>query len=202
MYNKIPMSAIILAGGKSSRMGQNKALLPFGEGTLLEHLTKLVSAVFAETLIIADEKNKYQELSLSAEIHEDLFKDCGPLAGLYTGLAHSRDQASCVFTCDMPFVDEALIRELAGAWQEEYDVTCFQDEERGCQPFPAIYARSTRQLIHLLLEKGEASMRRFLDVAIVKTIAAGKEKSRALRNMNTPEEYQQVLKEQSEWITR
>lgn len=202
MYNKIPMTAIILAGGKSSRMGEDKALLPFGGRTVLEHLTALLDSLFEETIIVVNEKNKYADLGLNARRHEDFLKDRGPLAGLYTGLAYSRHQASFVFTCDMPFVDEALIRELTGFWQEDYDMTCFQEEERGCQPFPAIYLRSARQLIHLLLENGEASMRRFLDVVTVNSLPIAKNKSRALMNMNTPRDYQQALKEKSEWIAK
>ena len=73
---KLPFSGVILAGGKSSRMGTDKALLPFGESTVLEFLTKLLNVLFQETLIIVENKKKCEKLNLgSALICEDIFKE-------------------------------------------------------------------------------------------------------------------------------
>ena len=201
MPKKIPMAALLLAGGKSSRMGQDKALLNFGEDTFLEFLSGVLTSIFSQTLVVVDKKEKCKGLDLKGAVAvEDILRNRGPLAGIYTGLSYSKHQASCVFTCDMPFVDETLIRELAGFWQADYDVVCLEDAGGRLQPFPGIYLRSSRHLIHLLLERKEASMARFLAVAAVKPLVLQRKKIRVLTNMNTIEDYYQVLREKRERV--
>ena len=197
---KIPMTAVILAGGKSSRMGQDKALLKFGEETILEYLARLSSSLFTETFIVISKNKNYDSLDLSgATIFTDFFENHGPLAGLYTGLSYSMHQASCVLTCDMPFVDEALLRELAGSWQEHYDAICFQDPSGRLQPFPGIYLRSSRYFVRLLLDRSEISVKRLLDILVVNPFPLSEKRMKALLNMNTLEDYQYVLEENKRW---
>ena len=193
------MTAMILAGGKSSRMGQDKSLLKFGETTLLEHLTILIVPIFNETLVIVNEKEKLKDLDLTpVKVYEDLVKEKGPLAGIHTGLLYSRNEMSCVFTCDMPFVDEPLIRRLTHFWEEDYDVVCLEDPEGNYQPFPGIYARSARHVMGFLLNRGEGSMKKFLEVASVKPLILEEERIEILTNMNTIQDYFRVLKQKNE----
>ncbi len=193
------MTAVILAGGKSSRMGQDKALLKFGETTFLEHLATLIKPIFSETLVIVNDKEKLKDLHLTpAKVYEDLLKEKGPLAGIYTGLLYSRNKTSCVFTCDMPFVDEPLIRQLACFREEDYDAVCLEDPEGNYQPFPGIYARSARHRMSFLLNRGEGSMKRFLEVASVKPLVLKEERIEVLTNMNTLQDYYRVLRQKNE----
>jgi molybdopterin-guanine dinucleotide biosynthesis protein A len=194
---KISMTAVVLAGGKSSRMGQDKAFLKFGDKTILEFLVHLLTALFSETLVVVDNKTRLEGLALSpAEVCEDLIKARGPLAGVYTALVHSRTRASCILTCDMPFVDEMAIRELISFQQEEWDAICLEDPEGRLNPFPGIYMRSCRILIRTLLDQdASCSMQRFLEVAAVKPLVVTRERIRVLTNMNTIEDYYSVLKE-------
>jgi len=196
MSLKFAMTAMILAGGKSARMGQDKALLHFGKKTLLEHLIELVSPFFDETLVVVNVTAKLEGLKLSqAVVCEDLIKGRGPLAGIYTGLTYSRSEASCVLTCDMPFIDEDILLQLVDLWKEKEDpdVICFRDPNEDDQPFPGIYRRGSRTLMGSLLARGEGSMRKYLQVARVKTQALNGERLRVLENMNTPEDYHRAL---------
>ena len=194
MRDPISMTAIILAGGKSSRMRRDKALLPFGEKTMLEHIVDLVSPIFDETIVIVDTIAKVENLKLcEAQVYDDLIKNRGPLAGIYTGLSHSKTRANCVFTCDMPFIDPFLVEELVKFWEENYDVICLEDTEGRLQPFPGIYDRSSRHLMRLLLDKGYGSMLRFLEVVTAKLLVLKREKIQVLTNMNTVEDYYRVL---------
>lgn len=189
------MTGIILAGGKSLRMGQDKALLKFGERTLLEHLSDLTSRLFRETLIIVNEETKLNDLDLGgARIYEDLIEGQGPLAAIYTGLLYSKELASCVLTCDMPFVDEFLIHELVSFCEGGFDVVCLEGPEGNHQPFPGIYRRTSRFLIRSLLDRGENSMRQFFEIADIKAIVLPQEKIQVLTNMNHMEDYHQALK--------
>lgn len=197
MDSQFSMTAIILAGGKSSRMGQDKALLKFGEKTILEHLAHFAGALFSETLVIINKGKELDNLDLrQANVYEDLIQESGPLAGLYTGLVYSKNLSSCVFTCDMPFVDDFIVRKLVAHWEAGFNVVCLKEAEGGYQPFPGIYHRSSRSLIKSLLESGENSVKRFLQVAMVKTIMLEKEKVWALSNMNRIEDYYHALKEE------
>ena len=201
MPKRIPMAAVILAGGKSSRMGRDKALLPCGSETMLEFLSGLMTSLFDETIVVVENKLKCESLNLKkAVVYEDLFKNQGPLAGLYTGLSYSNHQANAVFTCDMPFVDKEIIQQLVSFWEEEYDVMCLEDPDGRLQPFPGVYARACRHLVRLLLERSEHSLQRLLAVATVKPVVMQKEKIKVLTNMNTIEDYCRVLKEKKEWV--
>ena len=194
MKKKLPMTALILAGGKSSRMGCDKALLKFGEETILEDLVQVTASIFSETFIIASQNKNYQPLDLrGAVILNDFWENKGPLAGLYTGLCYSTHQVCCVLTCDMPLVNDALLRGLTAFWQEGYDAVCPEDSEGRLQPFPGIYSRSSRHFIRLLLDRGETTMRRLFDVLVIRPFVLGKKESEILANMNTPEDYEQVL---------
>jgi len=201
MKEKLSMTGIILAGGKSSRMGRDKAFLRFGDGTLLEHLVFLLESIFEETLIVVGQKDKLEGLALGkTKVYEDLIKARGPLGGIYTGLCYSKSKASCILTCDMPLVDEVILRELVNFWGEDDDVLCLENPQGELEPFPGVYSRSSRHLIRLLLERGEAAMHRFLEVAVVKPLVLKEEKIRVLTNMNTIEDYYRVLKEKEEWV--
>jgi molybdopterin-guanine dinucleotide biosynthesis protein A len=195
------MTAMILAGGKSSRMGQDKALLKFGAKTLLENLTALLEPLFKEILVIVNDRVKCQRLKLGrAKVYEDLLKERGPLAAIYTGLQYSASPASCILTCDMPFIDERFISELVRFWEEGCDAICIEEPEGECQPFPGIYARSSRHLIRSLLNRGRDSMKGFLEVASLKPLVLQKKKIQVLTNMNTIEDYYRVLREKEKYF--
>lgn len=202
MPKKHPLSAIVLAGGKSSRMGREKSLLPFGGTTLIEYLASVLKPVFSETLIVTDRREKFRGLDLQgAAIHEDRFPERGPLGGIYTGLAASGHGACCVLTCDMPFVDGEFLAQLAGFWEEQYDALCLESPEGKLEPFPGIYHRQARHLARLLLEGGHLSVQLFLRVAAVKVLTVEKKKIRIFTNMNTIEDYYQALEEKKESVS-
>ncbi len=196
MGSKFSMTGIILAGGKSSRMGRDKALLKFGEKTLLENLIHLSDRTFNETLVIVNDKSKLDGLDLgSTHAYEDLIQERGPLAALYTGLVYSKNPDACVLTCDMPFVDDFILNELAEFWEVGYDAICIEEPEGNYQPFPGIYRRSCRGIIKSLIDRGENAMKCFLQITSVKSLILEKEKIEILTNMNCLEDYYQVLKE-------
>ncbi len=85
MYNDI--TGIILAGGKSKRMGINKALLKIGDKTIIERTAGLMQGLFNRVLLITNSPNEYMFLGL--EIYEDIYKNIGPLAGIHSGLVYS-----------------------------------------------------------------------------------------------------------------
>jgi len=105
MYNDI--TGIILAGGKSKRMGVNKALLKIGGKTIIEKTAELMSILFNRVLIITNSFVEYQFLGL--EMFEDIHKNIGPLAGIHSGLVHSDTEKNFIISCDVPLMIKEMI---------------------------------------------------------------------------------------------
>ncbi len=201
MSNKIETTAIILAGGKSSRMGQDKALLPFGEKTMLEHIVQIAELVCDTALVVVNLKSKTENLELGdALVCEDLIKNSGPLAGIYTGLCYSHTRANCVLTCDMPLISASLICELMRFWDASSEVICFENAAGLPEPFPGIYDRNSRHLVRLLLDRDRehASMHHFLQVVTMKSFALREEQIKFFTNLNTAQDYAGALERKEE----
>ena len=106
------LTGIILSGGKSTRMGENKALIPIDGVPIIERIHRLFQELFEEVIIVSNEKHLYKRLS--ARIVADLLPDKGALGGLYTGLFFSSFHHAFCVACDMPFLNGKLIEYLAG----------------------------------------------------------------------------------------
>src|SRR5437660_10551955 len=107
---EIEVTGVLLAGGKSRRMGEDKRYLVVGEQTLLERGLGVLHSIFQEVLVVIAQDSP--PLVVDARVVRDLVPDCGSLGGLYTGL--TRATTSCIFLigCDMPFLDQAVIAQL------------------------------------------------------------------------------------------
>jgi molybdenum cofactor guanylyltransferase len=100
------ITGIILAGGKSSRMGYDKGLAETKKGKLIDIAVSVLKQLTDEIIIVAN-TNSYDYLGLP--VYEDLVKDCGPLGGIYTGLFYSKSQDNIIVACDMPFISLQLL---------------------------------------------------------------------------------------------
>ena len=98
--------AIILSGGKSSRMGTNKALLPFNEKTNIERIKDKLQIVFDEVILVTNDPETYQFLNIKTVT--DLYPGKGPLAGVHAGLSASNYEENIIVACDMPFASAEL----------------------------------------------------------------------------------------------
>jgi molybdopterin-guanine dinucleotide biosynthesis protein A len=110
MIVEIEVTGIILAGGKSRRMGEDKRYLVVGEQTLLERGLGVIRSIFQEVLVVIAQDTP--PLSVDARVIRDLLPDCGSLGGLYTGLMQATTPWIFVVACDMPFLDQAVISQF------------------------------------------------------------------------------------------
>jgi molybdopterin-guanine dinucleotide biosynthesis protein A len=101
------VTGVILAGGKSRRMGEDKRYLVVGEQTLLERGLGVIRSIFQEVLIVIAQDSP--PLDVDAKVVRDLLPDCGSLGGLYTGLMQATTPWIFVVACDMPFLDQAVV---------------------------------------------------------------------------------------------
>ncbi|MBN1847979.1 MAG: molybdenum cofactor guanylyltransferase [Deltaproteobacteria bacterium] len=107
------VTGIILAGGKSLRFGHNKALVELKGTRLIERVVNVLGAIFEKVILISNSPHEYEYLQLP--IYEDLIKGLGPISGFQTGLNKIEDPAGFFVACDMPFLNEALIRHIVGS---------------------------------------------------------------------------------------
>ena len=107
---EIDVTGVLLAGGKSRRMGADKRYLVVGEQTLLERGLAVLSSIFQEVLVVIAQDSP--PLDVDARVVRDLVPDCGSLGGLYTGLTQAATPHIFVVACDMPFLDSAVISQF------------------------------------------------------------------------------------------
>lgn len=108
MYSDV--TGIILSGGKSSRMGQNKSLMVINGKTIIERVRDLMTGLFSEVILITNDPDEYSFLGL--KIYEDEYKGYGPLAGIHSGLLHSSTQKNFFISCDVPLMTAQMIEYL------------------------------------------------------------------------------------------
>ncbi|MBI1995188.1 MAG: NTP transferase domain-containing protein [Deltaproteobacteria bacterium] len=188
-------SAVILAGGKSSRMGRPKALLQFDNEPLIVHIVRALKSMFAEAVVVAAPE---QELPpLPALLVRDEVAYQGPVGGIYYGLKAARGEFGFVTSCDVAFTNLSIISYLTSQIAD-YDVVVPYWQER-FQPLHAVYRRSVLPLLKEQLERGE--LRPIFLYDKVRTRKIGEDEIRRLDpeglsffNMNTPEDYEEALK--------
>ncbi|MBC6938250.1 MAG: molybdenum cofactor guanylyltransferase [Chloroflexi bacterium] len=145
------LTTAILAGGRSRRMGSDKALLVLKGKPVLRHVIERAALHGAAIILIANEPEKYASFGLP--IFPDVKLGAGSLGGLYTALAHSpTDYALCV-ACDMPLLNTNLLIYLAGL-REGYDAVVPRIEGRP-EPFHAVYRKTCLESIRSRLERGQ-----------------------------------------------
>jgi len=188
-------AAVILAGGKSSRMGRPKALLPFDGEPLIAHVLRKLREMFAEAVVVAAPEQELPELP--ATIVRDEVAYQGPVSGIYHGLKASRKEICFVTSCDAPFLNLRLIGHLL-AEIPDYDVVVPFWEDR-LQPLHAIYRTSVAPLFKEQLSRGELRPILLFDKVRTRRVDADEirrwdPEGLSLLNMNSPDEYQAALR--------
>jgi molybdenum cofactor guanylyltransferase len=189
------LTAIILTGGKSSRMGRPKALLPFGNEPLIAQIVRTLKRKFKQIVVVAAPG---QDLPvLPAKVVRDEVAYQGPVGGIYYGLKAANESAAFVTSCDAAFLSLPLIAHLTSQIPH-YDVVVPYWQNR-FQPLHAVYRRSVLSLLKEQLERGE--LRPIFLYDRVRTYKVSEEEIRrfdpeglSFFNMNAPEDYAQALR--------
>jgi len=200
LFNAI--SAIILAGGRSSRMGTDKALLPLpGDPniTFVEHLTSLLAPYSQEVLLVARDAAQAIDYAVvergSARILTDETPDYGPLMGLYSGLRamHPSSTHALLVAVDMPFMQPALVSFMLS--QPLGDALLVPLVEQVPQVLLSVYPRAVLPRIEACLRQGRRDLRSLLAVCPVHYLEEAQLRVadpllRSFVNINTPEDLQ------------
>ncbi|MWV46532.1 NTP transferase domain-containing protein [Paenibacillus sp. HJL G12] len=206
----IEITGVVLAGGQSSRMGRNKALLTVGREKVIDTIISAMSEVAQDILISANDLNAYRELG--KKIIEDQFPGQGPLSGIHAALQAANTPWIMVAACDMPFVSSDLFRFLVKTVAE---VQISDTGESNCQamipigdgrvqPLLGAYHISSLPALEESLKSGKLRMTDWLAQLRVQYITeevllheTGMEASRAFFNMNNPEDYTLAVQRQA-----
>lgn len=180
------LTAAILAGGKSSRMGENKALLSFRGHPMISAVADAARPVAAELFVVADEGPPY--LALGLKTVADVHKGRGPLGGLHAALTASRTEATLLLACDIPLVSTSLLRYLA-AFSSDAPARVAEIDGR-IHPLCAVYDKRCLPVIEQLIADDRLAMAVLLDAVSAQRVTITPDLSfyrpNLLTNINTP----------------
>lgn len=183
------ISGVILAGGKSTRMGRDKAVLEIGGKRLIDRLVEGLQGIFPEVIIVANTPGLYDYLGV--RVVPDLIPGKGSLGGIYTATALANHPWAYVMACDMPFFNPRLIRYLASLTTDWDAVVPYTDD---WEPLYALYAKTCLPEMEGLIHSGNLKISRFFPSVRVRRVD-GEEirhydpQGLSLFNANTPEEF-------------
>jgi len=153
------ITGVILAGGRSSRFGSNKALALVDGKPLIQRIADLMSSLFPECLLVTETPAEYEFLSLP--MTHDRYKGCGPLAGIHAALLQISTPRAFVVACDMPNLSPELIQYLCRINGQNYDVI-IPWLEQGQEPLFGIYHKSSLAAINSCLQQKDCQIIRAL----------------------------------------
>jgi molybdopterin-guanine dinucleotide biosynthesis protein A len=147
MVMETEVTGILLAGGKSRRMGEDKRHLVVGEQTLLERGLAVLHSIFQEVLVVIAQDSP--PLGVDARVVRDLVPDCGSLGGLYSGLMQATTPWVFVVACDMPFLNQAVIAQFTSR-RTTADIVMAKLEAR-LHPMHALYGKQCLPVLEQMI---------------------------------------------------
>jgi molybdenum cofactor guanylyltransferase len=187
------VSAFILAGGRSSRMGSDKALLPFGDGNLLQLAVGKARRV-SPTPMIVGSRGRY---SCYGDVIEDRFPGCGPLGGIHAALCVTQTEMNLILSVDMPLMTSDFLIWLAQRAASGGELAFVPEAQGRLQPLCAIYRRASQCVIEQALTMGDFKIDAIFQLIPTRYVkeadllAAGFSPD-IFGNVNTPADYEAV----------
>lgn len=189
----IMRTAVILAGGKSRRMGKDKLELEYCGKTLLEAAVERFSKCFDKVYVSVADPEKYPYIK--AERIEDIYKDCGPMAGLHAALKKTDDEGVFLVAADLPFSDPGAAKRIIDLVGTN-DAALMLDKEGRYEPLFAYYKKTLLPEVEALLDAGEYKMIKIIESITVKKVTIneleGFWNDKILVNINRIEDYQKL----------
>ena len=190
----LPLTAIVLCGGKSKRMGRTKAFLPYGGTTMIAHIVEQIGEMFAKTLLVSNEPDLYEDFE--HDVVKDILPYRGPMGGILSGLLVAETEYSFVIACDMPLVSKRLVRDMTAA-RNGYDVVVLSHPS-GLEPLFAVYSKSCIKPLEESLFAGTLSVQDLIGGLKSTTFKYDEAKYDQdvlppYFNINTPQDYSKLI---------
>lgn len=192
------VGGIVLCGGKSQRMGQSKAWLPFAGERMLPRVVRLLSSVVRPMVVVAAPGQDIPPLPPDIDIVRDDKEGRGPLEGLRVGLCALADRCDAAYLsgCDVPLLMPAFVRRIIDLLGEH--AICVPRVDGREHPLAAVYRTQVLPAVEQLLHDDRLRPVFLFEAVSTRIVEAGELKDvdaafQSLRNLNTPEEYRQAL---------
>ncbi len=192
------IEGFILAGGASSRMGEDKALLRLGGELFVGRAARALQSVAGRVRVVS---SRHEAAALGLELLPDLYEGRGALGGLHAALAACEAPWAAVLSCDLPFVTGGLLARLASFRASVTDAVAPTQEDGRPQPLCAFYARDPcLRTAEDLIRMGELRPRALLRQVRTRWVRFEELEDLGgaglfFRNVNTPEDYRRALDE-------
>lgn len=184
------VTAAVLCGGKSRRMGFDKAFLMDQEQYLLLQTVRELQLLFEQTVLVSNTKAKFEDRTDFGNILvlEDLYTEKGPLGGISTALCQVQTEYIFVMACDMPLPDISLIGRMYRKLGQEQVLVC--SHQGRLEPLFAFYHKSCLPVFEKQIKKGELKPRSAYSCLKVGMYYLSDEETKYIVNLNTPEDVQ------------
>lgn len=189
------LTAFVLAGGKSTRMGSDKAFLEFKGKTLLDRALQTLQALTPEVLIVGDRGR----FAAHGSVVEDVFRDRGPLGGIHAALSVSATDLNIVLAVDLPFVEPELLQYVLKRARRSTALAAVPRTDDGWQPLCAVYRTPFKNLAERSLLQGKNKIDPLFAEIDMLCIGDGDLQENGFspsvfRNLNTPADLEQARK--------
>jgi len=182
------VTGVLLAGGKSRRMGSDKRFLHVGEKTLFDRTLNTLRKVFADVLVVIAQDS--EPLDAPVPVLRDVIPNCGSLGGLFTGLKQSNTPYVFVVACDMPFLDPQVIQALI---QRRGDADVVMAKMHGLQPMHAVYGKRCLPVMEDMLNSGDLKIQHVINSPLLQVSLVEEQdlkqidpSGKSFLNVNTP----------------
>lgn len=177
---------VVLAGGKSSRMGTDKAAIEFDGATFVERAVSVLASVFAEVVVAG-----VSSVAPTVHVLPDRLPGHGPLAGLDAAFSYAGGRSVFVLALDMPFVSSSTVHALIDPRPDAMGATIAKSEGR-VQPLCGIYGSGLAERVRDIVGSGDRSMARLLDA--LDDVRWVEVDARSTMNINSVEDLEAALK--------
>ena len=188
MIQERDITGIILAGGKSSRMGTDKGFLMLNDKSFVQYSIDALKPLVSEIIIVSDNPDYnvfgYERIA-------DAIKDAGPVSGICSGLQASKTEYNLVLSCDIPLITTEVLKQLVDAIDDTAEI--IQAESHGkSMPLVAIYKKSVADIFYKFLKEDERRLRVAIKSCQFKNVVLDKAFENTTMNINTKEEFKQI----------
>ena len=193
----INYSVVIQAGGQSTRMGQDKGLLQFGNYKMVEYILHQVSGMGEKNFIVSNQPDKYLEYGLP--VYSDIYPNIGALGGFHTIFSFLEREYAVVLACDMPFINLDLLIHLLSL-SRDYDIVVPRlNHNKFVKPFRGVYSKRCLPAVEKAFGEGHRRVISFFDDVSVRYVEKDEihiydPDERSFINVNTPEDLQQAIR--------
>lgn len=186
------LTAIILAGGQSSRMGQDKALIIFEGTPLLTRICETAQSVASQVLVISLWRSRYQSLIPQGCQFVEEIQSQGPLMGFAQALPQIKTEWVLLLACDLPYLTSTVLQDWAIRLEKVNSnaIAYLPRSKKGWEPLSGFYRANSLSLLNVYIEEGGRSFQGWLNQHFIEELLINDRS--LLFNCNTPEDLQQL----------